>query len=100
MVLLAVVVVGGLVWLARHYRGGLRADRTDGTGPGLPRRPVGSRRGSPALVYPGRQGRRCLVVHGGTGPGYRVPRPERRGEDDDTADAARPGRADLGNGHH
>ena len=56
VVLLAVVVVGGLVWLARHYRGGARADRahTDGAGPSLPGRPLGGKRVSPALMSQGR----------------------------------------------
>jgi hypothetical protein len=37
VVLLAVVVIGGLVWLARRNRGGTRTDRarTDGAGPGF-----------------------------------------------------------------
>ena len=37
VVLLAAVVIGGLVWLVRLYRGGTRTDRarTDGAGPGL-----------------------------------------------------------------
>ena len=38
VVLLAVVVVGGLVWLARLNRGGTHTDhaRTGGAGPGFP----------------------------------------------------------------
>jgi len=56
VVLLAVVVIGGLVWLARLYRGGTRTDRarTDGAGPGLPGRPLGGKRVSPALMSQGR----------------------------------------------
>ena len=56
VVLLAVVVIGGLVWLARLNRGGTRTDRarTDGAGPGLPGRPLGGRRVSPALMSQGR----------------------------------------------
>jgi ABC-2 type transport system ATP-binding protein len=56
VVLLAVVVIGGLVWLMRLNRGGARADRarTDGGGPGLPDRPFGGRRVSPALMSQGR----------------------------------------------
>ena len=56
VVLLAVVVVGGLVWLARLSRGGIRADRarTDGAGPGFPGRPLGGKRVSPALMAQGR----------------------------------------------
>jgi ABC-2 type transport system ATP-binding protein len=56
VVLLAVVVIGGLVWLMRLKRGGARADRarTDGGGPGLPDRPFGGRRVSPALMSQGR----------------------------------------------
>ena len=36
VVLLAVVVIGGLVWLARRARGGMRTGHagTDGAGPG------------------------------------------------------------------
>ena len=56
VVLLAVVVVGGLVWLARLSRGGTRADRArpDGAGPGFPGRPLGGKRVSPALMSQGR----------------------------------------------
>ena len=56
VVLLAVVVVGGLVWLARLGRGGTRTDRarTDGAGPGFPGRPLGGKRVSPALISQGR----------------------------------------------
>jgi ABC-2 type transport system ATP-binding protein len=54
--LLAVVVIGGLVWLARLNRDGRRADRarTDGAGPGFPGRPLGGKRVSPALMLQGR----------------------------------------------
>jgi ABC-2 type transport system ATP-binding protein len=56
VVLLAVVVIGGLVWLVRLYRGGTRTDRarTDGAGPGLPGRPLGGKRLSPVLMSQGR----------------------------------------------
>ena len=56
VVLLAAVVIGGLVWLVRRNRGGPRTDRarTDGAGPGLPDRPLGGRRVSPALMSRGR----------------------------------------------
>ena len=56
VVLLAVVVVGGLVWLARLNRGGTRTDRarTDGAGPGFPGRPLGGKRIPPALMSQGR----------------------------------------------
>ena len=56
VVLLAVVVVGGLVWLARLGRGGTRTDRarTDGSGPDFPGRPLGGKRVSPALISQGR----------------------------------------------
>jgi ABC-2 type transport system ATP-binding protein len=56
VVLLAVVVIGGLVLLARSGRGGTRTDRagTDGGGPGLDDRPLGGRRVSPALMSQGR----------------------------------------------
>ena len=55
VVLLAVVVIGGLVWLVRLYRGGTRTDRarTDGAGPGLPGRPLGGKRVAPALMSDG-----------------------------------------------
>ena len=61
VVLLAVVVIGGLVWLVRLYRGGTRTDRarTDGAGPGLPGRPLGGKRVSPALMSQGQ-----IVVRG------------------------------------
>jgi ABC-type multidrug transport system fused ATPase/permease subunit len=51
VVLLAVVVVGGLVWLVRLNRSGTRRD---GAGPGLPDRPLGGKRVSPALMSQGR----------------------------------------------
>jgi ABC-type multidrug transport system fused ATPase/permease subunit len=56
VVLLAVVVIGGLVWLARLKRGGTRTDRarTEGAGPGFPDRPVGGKRVPPALMAQGR----------------------------------------------
>jgi ABC-2 type transport system ATP-binding protein len=56
VVLLAVVVIGGLVLLVRRNRGGTRTDRagTDGAGPGLPDRPLGGKRVSPALMSQGR----------------------------------------------
>jgi ABC-2 type transport system ATP-binding protein len=59
VVLLAAVVIGGLVWLARLNRvnrGGTRTDRarTDGAGPGFPGRPLGGKRVSPALMSQGR----------------------------------------------
>jgi ABC-2 type transport system ATP-binding protein len=56
VVLLAVVVIGGLVWLARLNRGGSRKDRasTDGAGPGFPDRPLGGKRISPTLMSQGR----------------------------------------------
>jgi len=56
VVLLAVVVIGGLVWLARRNRGGTHADRAgrDGAGPGFPDRPLGGKRVSPALMSRGR----------------------------------------------
>jgi hypothetical protein len=43
VVLLAIVVVGGLVWLVRRNRGGMRTDRAraDDAGPGFPDRPLG-----------------------------------------------------------
>ena len=55
VVLFAVVVVGGLVWLARLGRG-TRTDRArgDGAGPGFPGRPLGGKRVSPALMSQGR----------------------------------------------
>jgi ABC-2 type transport system ATP-binding protein len=56
VVLLAVAVIGGLVWLARLHHDGKRADhaRTDGVGPGLPGRPLGGKRLSAALMARGR----------------------------------------------
>jgi len=56
VVLLAVVVAGGLVWLVRRSRGGMRADgaRADGAGPGFPDRPLGGNRVLPALMPGGR----------------------------------------------
>jgi ABC-2 type transport system ATP-binding protein len=56
VVLLAVVVIGGLVWLARLNRGGRRTDRarTDSAGSGLPDGPLGGKRVSPALMSQGR----------------------------------------------
>src|ERR1700722_10059535 len=56
VVLLAAVVIGGLVWLVRRNRGGPRTDPAgpDGAGPGLPDRPFGGRRVSPALMSQGR----------------------------------------------
>ena len=56
VVLLAVVVIGGLVWLVRLYRGGMRTGRAGagGAGPGLPGRPLGGKRVSPALMSQGR----------------------------------------------
>ena len=56
VVLLAVVVIVGLVWLARLHRGGTRPDRarTEIAGPGLPGRPLGGKRVSPALISQGR----------------------------------------------
>ena len=55
VVLLAVVVMGGLVWLVRRTRRGMRAGRAgaDG-GPGFPDRPLGGKRVSPALMSEGR----------------------------------------------
>src|ERR1700693_2522916 len=56
VVLLAAVVIGGLVWLARLKRGGTHTDRarTDGAGPGFPDRPLGGKRVPPALMAQGR----------------------------------------------
>ena len=56
VVLLAAVVIGGLVLLARLNRGGTRTDRAgpDGAGPGFPDRPLGGKRVSPALMSQGR----------------------------------------------
>ena len=56
VVLLAVVVIGGLVWLTRRNRGGAGTDRAlaDGGGPGLPDRPLGGKRVSSALMSQGR----------------------------------------------
>jgi ABC-2 type transport system ATP-binding protein len=61
VVLLAVVVIGGLVWLARLRRGAGQTDRTraDGAGPGFPGRPLGGRRVPPELMPRGR-----IVVSG------------------------------------
>jgi ABC-2 type transport system ATP-binding protein len=56
VVLLAVAVIGGLVWLARLKRGGTRTDRAraDAAGPGFPDRPLGGKRISAALMSRGR----------------------------------------------
>jgi len=56
VVLVGVVVIGGLVLLARLNRGGARTDRArrDGAGPGLPDGPLGGKRVSPALMSQGR----------------------------------------------
>ena len=56
IVLLAAVVIGGLVWLVRRNRGGVRTDRarTDDAGPGFPHRPLGGKRVPPALMPGGR----------------------------------------------
>lgn len=56
VVLLAVVVIGGLAWLARLNRDGTRTDRarTDGAGPSFPGRPLGGKRVPPALMSQGR----------------------------------------------
>jgi ABC-2 type transport system ATP-binding protein len=56
VVLLAVVVIGGLAWLARLSRRGTRRDRArpDGAGPGFPDRPHAGKRISPALMPQGR----------------------------------------------
>jgi ABC-2 type transport system ATP-binding protein len=56
VVLLAVVVIGGLAWLARLNRGSTRKDRarTDGAGPGFPGGPLVGKRISPALMSQGR----------------------------------------------
>lgn len=56
VVLLAVVVIGGLAWLARLNRGFTRKDRarTDGAGPDFPDRPLVGKRISPALMSQGR----------------------------------------------
>jgi ABC-2 type transport system ATP-binding protein len=56
VVLLAVVVIGGLVWLVRRNRGGMRTNgaRADGAGPGFPDRPLGGKRVLPALMSGGR----------------------------------------------
>ena len=56
VVLLAVVVIGGLVWLVRRNRGGMRTDgaRADGGGPGFPDRPLGGKQVLPALMSGGR----------------------------------------------
>src|SRR5580704_10960095 len=55
VVLLAVVVIGGLVWLARRT-GGMRTRHagTDGAGPRFPDRPLGGKRISPAKMSQGR----------------------------------------------
>ncbi len=58
VVLLAVVVIGGLVWLAWLKSGGTR---TDGAGPGFPDRPLGGKRVSPPLMAQGRIGVRGLT---------------------------------------
>ena len=55
VVLLAVVVMGGLVWLVRRTRGGMRTGRAGAdAGPGFPDRPLGGKRVSPALMSQGR----------------------------------------------
>jgi ABC-2 type transport system ATP-binding protein len=55
VILLAVVVMGGLVWLVRRTRGGIRAGRGGAdAGPGFPDRPLGGKRVSPALMSQGR----------------------------------------------
>jgi ABC-2 type transport system ATP-binding protein len=55
VVLLAAVVMGGLVWLVRRTRGGMRAGRAGAdAGPGFPDRPLGGKRVSPALMSQGR----------------------------------------------
>ena len=55
VVLLAVVVMGGLVWLVRRTRGGMRTGRAGAdAGPGFPNRPLGGKRVSPALMSQGR----------------------------------------------
>ena len=56
VVLLAVVVVGGLVWLAQLSRGDTRTNRTrtESAGPGFAGRPLGGKRVSPALSSQGR----------------------------------------------
>jgi ABC-2 type transport system ATP-binding protein len=56
VVLLAVVVIGGLVWLVRLSRCRTRTGRarTDGAGPGLPDRPLGGKRVAAALMSRGR----------------------------------------------
>jgi ABC-2 type transport system ATP-binding protein len=56
VVLLAVVVMGGLVWLVRRTRSGMRTGRAgaDGAGSGFPDRPLGGKRVSPALMSQGR----------------------------------------------
>ena len=59
VVLLAVVLIGGLVWLvrlARLKRSGTPTDRArgEGAGPGFPDRPFGGRGVSPALMAQGR----------------------------------------------
>jgi ABC-2 type transport system ATP-binding protein len=55
VVLLAVVVLGGLVWLVRRTRGGMRTGRAGAdAGPGFPDRPLDGKRVSPALMSQGR----------------------------------------------
>jgi ABC-2 type transport system ATP-binding protein len=59
VVLFGVVVIGGLVWLARLARlrrDGTRADRAgpDDAGPGFPDQPLGAKRVAPALMSQGR----------------------------------------------
>ena len=56
VVLLAVVVIGGLVWLVRLNRGGTRTDRAggDGAAPVFPARPLGGKRVPPARMSQGR----------------------------------------------
>jgi ABC-2 type transport system ATP-binding protein len=56
VVLLAAVVIGGMVWLARRSRGATRMEqaRTDGAGPGFPDRPLGGKPVAAALMPRGR----------------------------------------------
>ena len=115
VVLLAVVVIGGLVWLVRLNRGGTRTDRarTDGAGPGLPDRPFGGKRVSPALMSQGRidvcgltkeyRGVRAVddlsfTVEPGRVTGFLGP--NGAGKTTTLRMLLEPGRADRGNGHH